>query len=1665
MRNSKHEKGRSYLSIFLLILFLTSHFGQYVYAGNGGPRQPESAEFKPIGITNLVQPFTGDFSYTIPLLDVEGFPINLNYMGGAGMDEDASWVGLGWNLNTGSVNRQMRGIPDEFNGKDTMTKHFTSKPNVTIGLQLTGNKQILNNQTLKRKFLLGMSLGFFYNNYNGFGSELGISPTFSLTKSANGDLNDFPNLRLGLSSNSQSGIDISPKLSFIARNKFTESKGLGISGDIGTSFNSREGMKEVKFSATINKRLNKGLTLQHKGDMSLLSFGSPSYTPVAQFPTYNETYALSAKAHGTFMIFDAGIEAMGYMARQGVSQNRIDRGMYGFFHLDSAKYDLRGLLDFNREKDVEYNENVPVLATPNLTYDLFVVNQPDQSNQFRGYRTNTGVLYDGSTQSYSQSMNLGAEFGGGNVVQAGATINTTIGGTYTGKWVDNNQFLKVGDFENFQKSNLLAENYYLKATDELTEVNTVFENEIAGKAAVNVKLGGEGSSSFATTSLTNGAKQNLVRQNAIASNPSPNATERINARSSNLTFLQKIERQLYGFDKSIRSYNLNQANYNTTVQEIENPNAKDHHISEVSVLNDEGRRAIYGIPVYNNFQKEVLFSTNGPQYTTGLGPFFDTENSLENVSGKDHFYSSELTPGYAHTWLLTSLLSPDYQDKTGDGISDDDLGSAHKLNYTRVHGNYHWRIPAANAANMGTFNTGLMADPEDNKISYSEGTREEWYNHSVESKNMIAIFFLSNRSDAIGSHTTGLHYASVKMKLDSIKLYSKADLKSGYAQATPIKSVHFEYDYTLCQGIPNSQAGGKLTLKKIYFKFGTLRKGQNFNTYSFQYAFNPSYHAKNIDRWALYKNREENINSIPNDYFPYTNQDPNKTNQYAAAWQLSKIKLPSGGEINIEYESDDYAYVQNKRAAYMQPLTGLSAKIDCQNTGCYPLPGCDDPADCDYNSSRIYQNELLVKTLNLILHFDLPVQVNTREQFANLYLKDPYNPKFLEKLYFRTRMRLHNASLDEFVSGYADIEDYGVRQENGVKKGWIKLKKVKYDAAIEGYHPFAYAGWQLLKTNIPTKAYPFSQIVDPSNPLQAIMSLASLIDNIQEMLLGYGSIAETHRYGQNCTPNHTFIRLLKPDQIKLGGGNRVKRITMTDHWSQLVKGQNESAIYGQEYEYRKTSNGALISSGVAEYEPLLGGEENPMRMPLNYVGPHGLFAHGTRNHIDEPICEALFPSPKVGYSEVKVTSINSIGKNMGTGSQIYQYYTAKDFPIRADRTDLSGNNVKTFQPNLISKFLKIDDQKGIFLSQGFTVETTDMHGKPKAEITLNQENKIIKETNYHYQQRPTSTGELVLDNLVPTINEKNQIVNKSMGVDYDFYTDMRNQSTRLQQMDMELGGGGFILPIAIPAFIPHFMPFPPYGLMQSKFFSSASVKHIHSKGILTKVENNTDGSWITTENKLWDRNNGKVVLNSVTNEFKDKIYQLNYPAYWTYEGMGFAYKNLGLYFGDVVISNGELLSSQQPNIQDIIKEGDEVILKVQVFSDSPSYEAVRCWVVKDPVVNGKKLIVDREGDIVKAYTGDLKIDRSGRRNILQPSVFSASMFENPASSNGLQLSSSNKILSTKIASFKEEWKKVDDTKITTIKCVNSQAEQNFIRTNSKSLFDSKLSTIENWLKP
>ena len=211
-------------------------------AQNTGPVAPEAKSFEPIDANNMVNMLTGDFTYVIPLLNIPspegGYPIALSYHGGITMDQEASWVGLGWNINPGAISRNVNGYPDDWNGKYTSTIMYnpggvieTYSVGVGLGFGLGENAvaSVGLDYTWGSYKSLGISLGFFdktglseksgfglnvsYDTHSGdFGLGVG-NGVFDLSVSSSGSVGLSAGLSAGLtdynSKNEQFGVGVS----------------------------------------------------------------------------------------------------------------------------------------------------------------------------------------------------------------------------------------------------------------------------------------------------------------------------------------------------------------------------------------------------------------------------------------------------------------------------------------------------------------------------------------------------------------------------------------------------------------------------------------------------------------------------------------------------------------------------------------------------------------------------------------------------------------------------------------------------------------------------------------------------------------------------------------------------------------------------------------------------------------------------------------------------------------------------------------------------------------------------------------------------------------------------------------------------------------------------------------------------------------------------------------------------------------------------------------------------------------------------------------------------------------------------------------------------------------------------------------------------------------
>jgi hypothetical protein len=1479
--------------MILLVSFLAELMQPFrLYALTGGPSQPEMAGFTPLSTDNMVDLFSGDFHYTIPIMTVPGpnggFPINLNYNSNIGMEHEASWVGLGWNLNPGAINRQVRGIPDDFCGDEIEKTYYRRDNNTFLFSKGRGG------EVFGADFSIGVSQSrsFIYNTYNGITlcRRFGVSASYVRNGDSQSNRSKISTANYGVNMDSDNGVTTS-----FSMNGGTKNLKLGFN----YGYNSKSGTytygNQISLSHTNNQSFltGGGVCIGH-------SFSTAANLPPIHIPLSSTTLGISFQAGGSGMYLEGYGSMNCNIVNQKTPKVPIKTASCGILYAEQATE--KHLQDFNREKDICVNKDAKNLPLPVMTNDVYNIAGELMGGAFRAYRSDYGHFYDNKIKNITSTTDAGVDLGFGGGAQIGVNLAVNYGESENGDWNEEDyntslSFKGKGNYNGQTVPRTLYEPFYFKMLGEQTSSEFNVLNDIGGEKAVQLAV----NQSF-TNTFWGGKTYNYSIDNTL-SNGSINHYE---------------QRQ-----RTKRASNIEYKTGNS------GEGRQIHHIREFSIVNADGERFTYGKTLYNHVEKEVRFSVgyqNITNKTTTMCYSTGNANGTERV-GKEKLYSCTSIPPYAYSYLITSITSPDYVDINQNGEPDDaDLGYWVRFTYTDKYCSnspYKWRFPY-NGAN---YFMGDRSNKNDDMGSYNYGTKEIAYLDTIETKTHKAVFYISQRDDALGvndEYMGGKDTSQRLYKLDSIRLFSKEDM------SVPIKTAVFEYDYNLCEGVPNNivSGHGKLTLKKVYFKYALSEKGQQ-NPYCFRYkGSNPDYAPEKMDRWGNYKDDAN--------YFEhYTIQNDSLANSWASAWLLTEIDLPEGGTVKIDYESDDYAYVQDKQAMYM-------AKVD-------------------YRTSFYKEGDG-----KYYIYFDKKSGVDAKE----------YVTGFKHNLvYFKIAVGYNDDMDPDYVQGYVEINPANVSDYDNYGK--VEVKPFR----AYPMHPVWFLALQYLKNNRPDLM--FNGADEMENESDAAAFFRALVSGgiIDKAYAMHGNDAfyrhciTSKDYGTLClnAPKMpSYIRLNVPDKIKYGGGSRVKALTIVDNWN-----KSDTSSYKQEYFYRKIENGRLISSGVAEYEPTVGAEENAMRYPV-YDEVKGLFFVEDEMYCEEPYGESYFPAANVGYSQVIVRTYTPDNVNFSTaGIQRHEFYTAKDFPIIVSQTDLYCKIDPV--PNVLQLITAgFKQESSSCYSQGYLIELNDMHGKQKAVSTCpffrdSMEGNLIQrveesgytsKVEYVYHTK-TENGIRKIDNKVTVLMDDNQTEEKILGQTCDFFIDQRMSHSYSY-------GGGASAQLMFATYFPTITgvsAMPSFDCFEETVKSVAVTKVIYNTGILKTTKVYNKGSMVTTENLQFDPYTGKALLTSVTNEFDQPVYNYSMPAYWYYYNMGSAAENYrARYYGNPLLPNKDTTFGQY----DFIPYNNGTTATIKSVNDNGMSI---CWLpngMEDNVnTNGKEICRSRFSNQLNAEAASL----------------------------------------------------------------------------------------------
>ena len=1670
MRLEVLRKYSRTLAIGLLIPFLVTIVPVQSFAITSGPAQEEFATFSPAQATDMVDLYSGDFKYNIPLMNVPGpnggYPINLFYTSGTNIEETGSWVGYGWNLTVGAINRQMRGVPDDFSGKEQIVQEKHLKPSFSISagtsieaaLELAGINILGGNNSLS----LGSKKEIYYNNYTGLGLRMGPDIGFNT---------GIVDLGVGLSFDSQEGIGIDPSLRF-GKPLDSEFKKSDSGLLLNASYNNRKGVQ----AATVQTQLKYRTTKSGKAAVGTAnySFGIGGMVPETTIPTQTTSIDLDIKSIPEIFPYLAGSISAGKNAKVEWTKLRNDGKLsssaFGYLHTEKAG-NPKDMKDFNRGS-LPYSKKVPNLAPSFYTYDMLSVSGEGVGGMVRPYRSKPDILSLPAQKNKETGHRANVEVGPGNIVHVGVGYNLAKSEVYSGPW--KNQDADISDVIEKPCSTCVNEakhqvSYYKFLGEQSGVVPAEDGDQLTAwgnEQPARPKLEKDNKKWKATGEFENTQGGPIAGLNTGATYfdhvphrlPQANTLQTLNAQQA----------EGYGFSKDLVFYNY-PPNLDNPVNKFAPPfRDNSEKISEMIVTKSDGMRYIYGLPAMNNLQTDATFnvySTNGYQNPYGGSNLFSNSPNVDVIKESKHTtnassnqYSSKNTiPKYAHSWLLTHIVSPDYSDTDNNGFSNNDPGSWMTFEYQKVANNYRWREPYLGAA----FMQGMRSDVKDDMASYTYGEKELHYLYKIETPTHRAIFEISPREDAAGvadpndpDYPEGVHGGmdfsdgNKMFKLDKIKLYAKSP-NGVVADDYLLQTIVFEYaKYTqgqlweeLCVGIPSAPAGrGKLTLKRVYTLMDNSSKGQ-FSPYEFTYADNPDYHRLNKDRWGNYQNNT-GASVYGNQFsfveFPYTDQrydnSPNATTQiqdeYATAWQLSEIKLPTGGVIKVAYESDDYAYEMDKPAAQMFDIIGTqsSAPTTVINTryvnGLVQAPLNDETGD-DF---RIY----------IRLPRAIPTGVNTKDYFKKYYLGN------LKKVYFKVLCQLREgtgpASERDYVAGYAEIVDpetnsdsYGV--EAGGQTAFFTLKNVPSQKHSYGVkiHPFRRAALEHLRMNRPSLAFPaYSQGEVPPNKI--LKQIGGILGNIYSVipemlgtLAGYTNWAVLQGFSQQIYLNgNSMVRLQAGSGFMYGGGNRVKSITMNSGWT---SGATSDLVdtYGQLFDYTIEENERTISSGVAITPQGVGGDECALLEPVDYdqstfmVSPFHLF-------VEKPVMRAYYPGASVGYRKVTVSSyankLNdaddpqvSINKGLAPIT-VHEFYTHKDFPVFESQTGLSSA-----APAYKLKWFLIGGEleKNIGRSQGYTVELNNMAGMQKSVTKrTNPLGTQISKVEYVYNTEgdydEASANKLSSNvSIVKNTNGSLALVEGKIGETHDIFYDFHENAYTSKTMsggdlNFDFGVAG-IFPLGGVSIIPV------YNKTSTSLRTAVTHKIIYRTGILKEVRATDGESTIVTSNIAFDKTTAQPILTKVTNEFKDNIYNLSQPAHWYYDGMGGAYQNLGIKVdANGAITNG--IVDLPTGTANLFTPGDEI------WVDNNSGTDMKAYVMAVNTTSNTLECLLEDGNPLEMGAGDktLTVTRSGHRNQLTAAAGGLKYLAPNGTDDVVAFNDRNlRVLDASATTFKDDW--------------------------------------------
>ena len=1618
-------------------------------ANNGSDISAEYSKGGGVG-NDLVNMYNGAFNYKVDLLTVPGagvsFPIAISYNSSdVNMQSVPTSIGDGWSLNIPKITRQVNTLPDDHNG-DAITYDYNIKPTKEIMLDLSDKqtKQIYGYPNIlpdkfKDEKSFDQILKIGWDNYTGLrlsaGAQYKSKPLLA----------DYAQVRVSFIYDTKHGISINPSLA------------LQKTGSFMGNF--------LRASTGINGSVNKGFSGMTFGLGGLFNFNyTNSGVPLVDIPMNTTTKSIKANLGlDGVKIIGGGVDAPAFSAstdipgsKKDFKNNGINIGMLdGYYTISKIPDEFKnfkkksfGLLYRNNEtydcvKDFlrhggDLNKHAPFLPTSQIGRDIFV-----QSGGYGGVFTvddyNVQIFSPSNSTTTSRDLGFGGEFGYSKETsfwQAGIEFRSLNGKNKSGEWSDVDDKTVASELKAKNSTQLLkASEVSISGRDNMYES---WESDKPVMATIK-KEGAWGSD-----------KRGYRLKNRFVSSAKELKNDNHNGFVPTAQDLKKVD-----------SKKLKYVQYLTTEQAKDYGNTKNsdyiinygsdksraHHIAELNVFERDQSHLIYGEPVYNYKKVQANFSIdtrktdsqvlddklelNDYEYSNYDKQINGNSITTEGTVGSE-MLTKVISPAYATSWLIKDIPSRDYEDVTGNGISPDDKGDCVHFDYfTPQNGEvYKYRYPYSGV----DVNQGIKDYPRDNMGSYSYGENELKYPKRIETKTHYAEFVYDYncqsyypqwdngrviqeiRKDGFpvlnevkGGINTSARGFQKTWRLMEIRLYKKNPDGSDKSSADDfIQKVVLKHNYSLKKNHPSSISDlGVLTLEKVYSIFRWSDKGNNYK-YEFEYEDddpatndNPDFNRFNVDGWGDYTDNSTYASNkqYPFKELPYVNQNESGN----AEWLLKKIKLPSGADLKIDYEKNEYTYVQDEEATQFFDIVGTEME------GNYSNQELINNANRNILRPRLGSiednNKIIVE-----LDAEFFKHTNNQTEWINIF-KEKYIEGIENELLISAYVELGKNWIYEREYDWVDVvaqakgkdnKYYTVtkRTKDGVDRyyGQIRINR-KYGAGASSpqYNPIRVASFEKLKQQRADITH--GQPTALGN-LNGILG-EGLLNNIVS-ILGPTKIYSSDHAKSIRLSGWSKIRLKNPNKAKKGGGYRVKKITLTDNWKNA---SDDSYDYILKYDYDKidTEGNSQGSSGVAT-EPFAIQKESANWDLITYKKSLGwVIEPHIKNIYGHPLDQLANGGPGVGYEMITVKT--EVPSNIAGGTtmstppyQRYEFYSNRTHPTIKRHTDVFTETPYMFLlpiPEITNISFK---ERGY--SQGYSLVTNDMAGKLKSLKTFDKTDKPINGQEYYYHECEGQTNIITrhdknkiksniksenlkqvttLDNKVIFIGKDQELSTGLLGVSEDIWIDTHENQRTLESdwYNFDLNVFNYQFPFFSLSMVI------PYTHHNHSEKTVVTTKKIHKSGILAKVITVKDESKIATKYIGYDKETGRAILSSVENEFGDPIYKFSHSAYHEYDKFNRVEKSIDIELSGLNTNQfGEITGS---NTSDLIN-GDLVAFKI-------SNTWYKGFIQKD--VNSTKLLPFSDSDWtgVRADEGlpdksisKLRVLRSGNRNLVDASV-------------------------------------------------------------------------------